>query len=296
MANADFMKALMSKLNDAKKSFTKNEKAVAPKVGDTDIILMPGWKADSREVFWREFGAHYIKNGTELLGFYPCDEIIHGKPCPVCQKLSEAVRMTNDEEMLKHLRECRANRNFLVNAIIPGSEHGNDPVVMSLSKTAFEQLVNTLTAWGEVVFHETNPQMIRITRSGTGFDTKYAVTVLPTRFPMPEGAYAKMKNLDAYVDQRTDAMLNKACNAIGMVVGSAAIGYTQAQPQAQALPQPEFEDVPDFDVAPQAQVQPIVMPVSQPQTYAQPVSAPQAQAVPLDSDMQAMLAQLDAIG
>ena len=122
--------------------------------------------------FWREFGAHYIKGvDGKVASFYPCDDVIYQKPCPVCQALAQASRATHDEGTLEQIKQCRANKQYLVNAIVIG-ENNNDPVVFSLSKTAFEQLINVIGSWAPAVFEPTKPQVIQIDRSGTGFDTK----------------------------------------------------------------------------------------------------------------------------
>ena len=173
------MAKLMAKINAKKKEFVKNERPVSPKPGINKIVILPGWNPANPETFWREFGAHFIKNpdGTTA-GFYPCDEVIFGRECPVCQALAQASRMTSDDATLDLLKKARAGTQFLINAIVIG-ENGNNPVVFSLSKTAFEQLMNVICSWGQAVFDPSAPQVVEINRTGTGFDTRYMVTVTP---------------------------------------------------------------------------------------------------------------------
>ena len=312
------MTALMAKIASAKKEFVKNEKPVTPKIGENHIVLLPGWNAKERETFYREFGGHYIKVGGKVAGFYPCDEIIYGKPCPVCERLAEVSRASNDDSVNQFVKDCRANRQYLVNAIVVG-ENNNQPVVMALSKTVFEQLINVISGWGEAVFDEKNPQVIQITRTGTGFDTKYIVTVLPKKFALPEGTMDKVKNLDQYVDQRTETMLNKALMAIGSGSGAGmaaiasapshqAIAYQQAPVQqfAQQPKQPVEQPMMDVREVTPVMTQALVQSApweAQPMTQA-PVApqpqvaqpAPQAQApIGIDADMESLLSQLNGL-
>lgn len=223
------MNKLMARINAKRKSFVKTERPVSPKLGVNKLVILPGWNPKEPETFWREFGAHFVKNpdGTTA-GFYPCDEVIYGRECPVCQALAQASRMTSDDATLDLIKKARASTQFLVNAIVIG-ENGNNPVVFSLSKTAFEQLMNVICSWGAAVFDPTAPQIIEINRQGTGFDTRYLVTVTPEKLPLPADIMSKVKNLDEYVDQRTDQMAKKAILGIAGITGTsvAMLGYSE---------------------------------------------------------------------
>lgn len=244
---------LLAKIQAKKKEFIKNEKPVGVKPGINKIILMPGWNKDAPEVFWREFGAHYIKDaGTgKVAAYYPCDNVIYGRDdCPVCMALAQASRMTNDDATLELIKQARAGTQFLINAILIG-ENNNAPVIMALSKTAFEQLMNIILSWGNAIFDPAQPQVIQIDRSGTGFDTRYLVSVTPEKFTLPADTMSKVRNLDDYVNQRTEALAKKATAAISGITGApiAMVGYQdftakpaqiEAQPQTvQAAPAPQ---------------------------------------------------------
>lgn len=299
------MNKLMQNLQNKRRELVKNEKPATPKLGVTKIVLMPGWNPENREVFWREFGAHYIKGvDGKVASFYPCDDVIYQKPCPVCQALAQASRATHDEGTLEQIKQCRANKQYLVNAIVIG-ENNNDPVVFSLSKTAFEQLINVIGSWAPAVFEPTKPQVIQIDRSGTGFDTKYLVSVTPETFPLPADALNKMKNLDEYVAQRTEQMTNRSLLAIEAFTGvKSAIAYQPAQvvspaqvaqavpPVTRPAPQPAMNpaDIPSAGTPWQA-------PPAAP-TYAAPQVPPTAQAatsIPMDAEMEQLLSGLDGI-
>lgn len=312
--------SLLAKLAQAKKELVRNERPVKPGMGTTDIVLLPGWNPAHREVFWREFGGHYIKQGNKVLAFYPCDEVINNKPCPVCQKLAEAASMTTDDATLQLIREARSGREFLMNAIVVNSQNQN-PVVFSLSKTAFEQMIDVITAWSTAVFDEKAPMIIRINRTGTGYDTRYTVTIVNQQYPLPPDVMSKVVDLDKYVDQKTDTLLQKSMNAIASFTG-ASPALTMAQPTPQALPntfdsptdgtpwggnsgntavpiqqqpvsaqpqmaqpiQPPIASQPIY-AAPQAPVQPMAQPVTPPVQPQQPVQ--------VDSDMEELLRQLN---
>ena len=305
------MTKLMAKINAKRKTFVKTERPVSPKLGINKLVILPGWNPESPETFWREFGAHFVKNpdGTTA-GFYPCDEVIYGRECPVCQALAQASRMTSDDATLDLIKKARASTQFLVNAIVIG-ENGNNPVVFSLSKTAFEQLMNVICSWGAAVFDPTAPQIIEINRTGTGFDTRYMVTVTPEKFTLPADIMSRIKNLDEYVDQRTDQMAKKAILGIAGITGTsvAMLGYSEPV-QASVVPPARIahEDLPTTGMAPQTPTIPQasgVPPTAQvaaapsvPQTPTMPMNTmvpPAPSASALDPEMDELLAGLDGL-
>ena len=291
------MNKLMEKLNNKKRELVKNEKPVSAKLGTTRVVLLPGWDAKNPEVFWHEFGAHYIKDGSgKTVAYYPCDDVIYGKPCPVCQALAQAAQATSDEQTLEQIKQCRAGTQFLVNCIVIG-ENNNAPVVFALSKTAFEQLINVCGSWGMAVFDPQNPQIIEITRTGTGFDTKYMVSVSPEKFPLPADTMNKLKNLDEYVNQRSENLVNKSVMAISNLTGaSLSVGYT---------PSPAPTPAPQISQMPVSTPQPAVAPVAPQQTYAQPTPTISHADIPstgapvppvkMDAEMEDLLAGLDGL-
>ncbi len=251
MLNFEALKAKMAAKN---KEFQTRERPVTPKAGDTSIVLMPGWNPENRETFWHEFGGHYIRGNDGKVGaFYPCDSVIYNKPCPICAMLRKASAMTTDQAVLDQIKQMNANTVYLVNAIVLG-ENNNEPVVFQLSKSAFEQLLNTIGAWMTAVFDEQNPQVLCIKRSGTGFDTKYLVSVTPEKFPLKPDTYSKLKNLDEYVNQKTDTLMQKTANAISATLGvtmalpaptvAAPAQMVTAAPAAQVQPQPVYQQAP----------------------------------------------------
>ena len=313
-------KSLLAKLAQAKKELVRNEKPVKPQMGETKIVLLPGWNPEHREVFWREFGGHYIKQGNKVVAFYPCDEVINNQPCPICQKLAEAASMTTDDATLHLIREARAGREFLMNAIIIGGESKN-PVILSLSRSAFEQMIDVIAAWSDAVFDEKQPMIIQINRSGTGFETRYTTTIINERYTLPADIMSKLIDLDKYVDQKTDSMLQKSMNAIASFSGASAALPMSAQP-AQALTHDTFDSPADgtpwetTTVATQPQPDTIQRVAPQPMQMAQPVPpqpaqpiytsvqpapqptpqpqpAPAQKPVQVDSDMEELLAQLN---
>lgn len=302
------MAKLMAKINAKKKEFVKNERPVSPKPGINKIVILPGWNPANPETFWREFGAHFIKNpdGTTA-GFYPCDEVIFGRECPVCQALAQASRMTSDDATLDLIKKARAGTQFLINAIVIG-ENGNNPVVFSLSKTAFEQLMNVICSWGQAVFDPSTPQVVEINRTGTGFDTRYMVTVTPEKFQLPADIMSKIKNLDEYVNQRSDAMAKKAVLGIAGITGAsvAMLGYHEESPApAIAAPKPaSAQTIPSADIpstgASYAQPAPwevpaTPQPMQAPQTMPMGTMVPPTQSAALDPEMNELLSGLEGL-
>ena len=284
------LNSLKQLIESKKKELVKNERFLTPQIGDTRIVLLPGWNPQRPEVFWREFGGHFIKDSHgKTLGFYPCDDVIFKKPCPVCDALYKASQSTNDQDVLDLIKKARANTQYLVNVIIASDANNQqtskEPQVMALTKTCFEQLINVIGSWGEKIFDPQNPQLITISRSGTGFETRYMVSIAPNTYPLTPDVLAKIHNLDEYVNQKTDAMMRKALMAISTVTGATpAIApeatQTLLQAPAQASPVAQggmaFEDLPTTGA-------PDPMPVQQTQqryapqapAYQQPMQQPQ---------------------
>lgn len=296
--------ALKAKIANKTKEFDKRERPVVPKSGDTSIILLPGWKPESREVFWHEFGGHYIRdNAGKVSAFYPCDSAIYNKPCPICEMLRKASAATTDQATLDQIKQMNSNTVYLVNAIVLG-ENNNEPVVFQLSKTAFEQLLQTISVWMQSVFDEKNPQVICIKRSGTGFDTKYFVSMAPEKFALKQDTYSKMHNLDDYVNQRTDALMQKTANAISATLGvsmalpaptvaaPAIAAPVMAQPQPVAQPAPQVVE-PQIQHADLPATGTPVAGAAPWEAPAQPVAQHQAQATPAPAAAPANQAQID---
>ena len=261
---------LMARIEQKKKEFARNDKPVTPKQGITKLVVLQGWRPEAREVFWHEFGGHYIKDSSgKTVAFYPCDMAIFGNECPVCSALQKASSMTNDEDQLRAIKEMRAGTQYLINAIVVG-ENDNKPVVFSLPKRAFTQLLTTMQSWGQAIFDEANPQIVIIQREGTGFDTNYTATVTPEKFTLPANTYSQIKNLDEYVNQRTDALANRAVGAIATTLGVSSAMIETALPPVQQAPQIATQPVAQPAVAPAVQPQPAV-------AQAQPAAQPAAQ-------------------
>ena len=292
--NVNDIQKLLAQVAKKQNQFKKNEKPASIKPGVNKIVLMPGWNPTSPEIFWREFGAHYIKDpgSGKVAAYYPCDNVIFGRDdCPVCMALAQASRMTNDPATLELIKQGRAGTQFLVNAIVIG-ENNNQPVVMALSKTAFEQLMNIIMSWASAVFDSSNPQVISIDRTGTGFDTRYMVTVTPEKFALPAGTLNNLKNLDEYVNQRSEQLAKKATAAISGIAGA-------------PITMLAYQDFSNSAQAPAAQPQPIqATPAPAPapaQTISQadiPSTGATTQTPPpvtLDSEMDELLEGLDGL-
>lgn len=264
---------LLNKVEQKKKEFVRNDRPVAPKPGATRVVILQGWNPACREVFWREFGAHYIKDASgKTVAFYPCDRVIYDKDCPVCAALQKASTNMFDDESLNLVKQMRSNTQYLMNVIVVG-ENENKPVVFALQKRAFTQLLTAIQSWGQAIFDETSPQVLEIRREGTGFDTNYTVTVTPEKFSLPANTYSQIKNLDEYVDQRTDSLATKAVTAIATTFGVSA---AQIANQISAAPAASVAQV---QYAPAQVAQPVPQPVAQPiAAPAVPVAQPVAPA------------------
>lgn len=227
--------------------------SIKPKEGDNRMVLLGAWEDGGP--FWQDFAQHFIKDAPngKPIAVYVCNSETFGEPCAVCQGLSELQRTVgaSNPAVAELLKEARGGKQFLVNVLALDSDKPDEPQVLQLSKTAFDQLLTALGDWAEQVFDPTSPQIINIHRSGTtAKDTRYTVQVTPKKhvFKKP----VKPINLAKYVDQRNEEGEKKALNALRLVSGVRPNGaLSNARTNVAALPAAkpaadEFEDVPDF--------------------------------------------------
>lgn len=211
---------LLELMKQKKAALKSKDKTIKPQPGSNRYILLQGWRKGEEHVWYHDFGQHYIKNAAdEIQAVYPCNEAIFGKPCPICEGLNRAQHAAGDDETVDLLKKAKAGRSFLMNVLALDSEDPNTPQILEIKATAFGQLVDAVEEWAGSMFDADEAQVFVITREGKGLNTKYAVQVSPKKQAVPKGAYAKLCNLDEYVQQESDEQKRKALTSINNIAG-----------------------------------------------------------------------------
>lgn len=218
MAALDKILATAKNKSDAIK---QRAKTVKPKDGQNRIVLLLGWRKGQEEVFFHDFGQHYIKNTAgELQAVYPCLDKTFNKPCPVCQAIGQAATGVTDDEQIKALKDANSGQSYLLNVLTLDGENKTEPQILEIRKSVFGQILDLMEDWGGAVFDMDEPQIIVINREGKGLNTKYSVQISAKKHPM-NGAdvYSKLNDLDEYVRQENEENMQRAIGAVKGVVG-----------------------------------------------------------------------------
>ena len=211
---------LQAKLATVKASMVKKDKTIKPQPGANRYIILPGWAKEAREVFYHEFGQHFIKNEAgEIQAVYPCLEATYGQPCPVCNGLAQAMKSAPDDATVEVLKEARGSKSFLFNVLALDTAEQATPQILEVRSTVFKGIIDAIEEWGEQIFSDETPQILVVNREGKGLNTKYTVQVSPKKVKMPSNVLDKLHDLDEYVKQTNEEQERKALGAIRNVAG-----------------------------------------------------------------------------
>lgn len=193
------------------------------KNGESRFVILPGWRKDEPEIFVHPYGAHWYvvpgatsKSGGQMWGMYLCQEKTNEKPCPFCQTVREVLTtIRSDEEAKEFRRKWMAQQTYLLNVLALDSENPDQPQVLQVCKTVFEQLTDIIAQWGLQVFDEKEPQIITIKRvQQGGMKVDYSVTVSPTKHKLPNGVLDNLVDLDAVCVSTNDELALQKINGI----------------------------------------------------------------------------------
>lgn len=216
------------KMNDA-----QEVKAFNLPDGKTTLRILPN-PTSEEEMFFVDFGEHWIKSSTEknaqgkpkILGVPLCLAKAYEEQCPYCDAISEAERHMEDnrhdftDEEVELISGAKSRHRVLVNAAI---RVGNSYEVkmVNLPTTAFNQLIELISEYGEDVVKDVDGLDVAFTRSGTGINTKY--TVMPARNHGEDivGWKEKAVDLQAYLKSRLldPARAATAISGVGATAG-----------------------------------------------------------------------------
>lgn len=228
MAMASLEKILATAKNKSN-AIKQRAKTVKPKDGVNRIVLLPGWRKGQEEVFFHDFGQHYIKNTAgELQAIYPCLDKTFNKPCPVCQAISQASQSVTNDEQIETLKDANSGQSYLLNVLTLDGENKTDPQIFEIRKSVFGQILDLMEDWGAAVFDPEQPIVIKVTREGKGLNTKYSVQPTMTKHPLDASVYDRLNDLDEYVRQENEENMQRALGAIKGVVGLLPAANTTA--------------------------------------------------------------------
>lgn len=227
---------------------------IKPAPGKNMYRILPTWRKGAEEnQFWHDFGMHWVrseKGGKPIP--YLCLDKTYEKECPVCNAIGAGIRGASDDETINLLKGANASQRFLINVLhLNDSEKKNEPQIMEIGVTVFDDLISLMEDYGDVTDLEKGIDII-IKREGKGLDTSY--TVLPS----PKGprkvdpsVMEKVADLDAAVAQENEAILKKALNALSAAAGvlptEAASRPALADYSVDDAEDAEFDDVTTSD-------------------------------------------------
>lgn len=211
---------LMELMKNKKQALKQKAKTLKPNPGANRYVLLPGWRKGEEHVWFHDFGQHYVKNAAgEIQAVYVCADKTFGNPCPICDGLSKAIKMTSDDETVKLLKEAASGQSYLFNVLALDADDDATPQILEVRKSVFGQVVDLIEEWGAAVFDSEAPQIITINRDGKGLNTKYTVQISPKKHTLPKGVFSKLNNIDDYVRQENEEQQRRALSAINSVAG-----------------------------------------------------------------------------
>ena len=238
-----------------------------PKTGKTRYRILPSWRymkdgtftppaeGEDPEMPWHDFAQHWIKankGDKKPLATFICTEKTFDRDCDVCMAIDKAktiAKNSGDLAMEELMDEAKAGQTFLMNAVV--IEDGKsiedcEVVLLQLGSTAFDQILTIATEYagdGEDIFCAEKGIDLLITRSGTGFDTKYtAMAKEKGSVPVPASVLAKMHNIDEFVTQDNEKAQVKALNSVAKLAGIEAPAQTVSSAPALTDMQEEVTD------------------------------------------------------
>jgi hypothetical protein len=233
----DLIKSKKAALNSGKR-----QKTLKPKDGRNRYRILPSWRMKVEggaltgdPTFYHDFGQHFIKDEAgDMKAVYICTDKTFGKPCAVCATIDSAIRSTSDDNMVKLMKEAKAAGRILLNVLEVDGENPNEPGILELAPTAFNEVLNIFAEWGDITDLADGKDII-VERSGKGIGTRYSVQIASKSKPVSLDVWKKVANLDEYVAQESE---EQAARAISNVKSVAGLLPSEHVPRPAARPAP----------------------------------------------------------
>lgn len=234
----DLIKSKKAALNAGKR-----QKTIKPKDGRNRYRILPGWRLklaggalSGDPTFYHDFGQHFIKDEAgEMKAVYICTDKTFNRPCAVCNTIDAAIRSTSDDAMVKLMKEAKAAGRILLNVLEVDGDNPNEPQILELAPTAFNEVLNIFGEWGDITDLAEGKDII-VERSGKGIGTRYSVQIAAKSKPVSMDVWKKVANLDEYVAQESEEQAARALTNLKAVAGLLPSEYTPrpAKPAAAA--------------------------------------------------------------
>lgn len=226
----DLIKQKKAALNSGKR-----QKTIKPKDGRNRYRILPGWRPAGDPTFYHDFGQHFIKDESgELKAVYICTDKTFGKPCGVCSTIETAIRSSSDDVMVKLMKEAKAAGRILLNVLELDGDTPDEPQILELAPTAFNEILNIFTEWGDITDLDEGKDVI-VERSGKGIGTRYSVQIAAKSKPVPAAIMKKVANLDEYVAQESEEQAARAITNVKSIAGLEYAPSAAAPRKAPAL-------------------------------------------------------------
>lgn len=201
----------------AKKS---RQNTLKPQPGTHAYRILPSWRGGDDKQFWHDYAMHFIKakGETKPAAVYICSDKTFGKPCEVCEAAKKLMAVSTNDDMTKQLKEALSAQRYLLNVLhLTGTEPGKVQI-MEVGQGVFESICGLIGEYGDITDLNEGTD-IKITRTGTGLDTKYTVLPAAKSKPVPASVLGQLPNLDEFVAQENPAGETKALTAVGAIAG-----------------------------------------------------------------------------
>lgn len=260
---ATLKEKMMQKKAQIAEQTGKGIRTVKPKVGKTRVRILPSWRGEKNDVFWHDFGQHYIKDTNDkMVAVYVCVEKTYGKSCPICEAIRDGIDVARTDEQKTQLHSARASGRVLVNAILLETDP-TTPIILELTPTTYDKVVDIILQGTEddddynnvTDITESGLDLI-ITRTGTGINTEYSIQpALKGSKAVSKSVLENLIDLDQFVAQEQEAAMIKSTSAIKAIIGGKkAIPSPSAfdEDEIPFYPSPksikDVEDVPDHEL------------------------------------------------
>lgn len=237
------MEMITKKKQELEQQSGRRAKTVKPNVGKNRYRILPTWRAPESGLepeFWKDFGQHFIKDATgKLVAVYVCTEKSLNKPCQICEAIDESIMAATSDSMIETLKEAKSKGRVLLNALVRDGDNPNVPVILDLTPTTFEKVLEVMQEYGDITDLKEGTDIV-VTRSGSGLNTEYTVMAAAKSVPVPATVLKQLHNLDDYAKQEFESGAKKALAAVSAVSGRPAL----TAPSASAASASVSRDVP----------------------------------------------------
>jgi len=232
----------------------RRERAVRPPVGKSKWRILPSWRGLEEPLFAHAFGQHFIKDKNgDMVAVHMCLDKTYGKPCLICDSIARGIRSAEDDDTINLLKESQSSGSYLMNALRIDGDEPTTPVLLSLSPTTYEKVLDLIDQYADEGVDLLDPSEgydIVISRTGKGLNTKYDVNAAVKPSKISKSVLENLNDLDLYVKQEHEATEQKALSFIDKVVtGRAALPSSKSDDdEMEDILEADFEETSEEDL------------------------------------------------